>query len=366
MHRTTPAVAALLIAVSTTLWTLLELILVREISVGVEHMAALIAVIWGIGYVAGFRTGSKLTSNEYHWRTPFLLLLLVGFLLYVLSLQRFSSLMYFSYLVYFLASFQVGLIVSSTTTITINLTDSESWPHAVFILRGVSSIIYAFLAFILSYGILQEKISYTHGARIIIIILMLSSIASFFTVRRPAIRESVLKNLDRLADALAFGETRIRMSDRQLLLLSYFTAIVGMLRIISLQESGLELNPLTISVYGLFYSIGVGIGLVFYSPLLIVLVVFGSFLLSFITEGFVELSLLLVSAGIAEASLMMIILEAEPTRLNRVMSFITINMALMGLFVIVINHFFGIEYKIVILASFLITPLLIRNKPSWY
>ncbi len=364
MHHNTLA-SSLLVALSMTIWALIEIAFIEDYASD-PGIAIFVALAWGVGYVLGFRIGGKLVSDESRWRLPFLLVSFISLAMMEFFNYDFSTEFWSGITVYFIASLQLGLVVSSLTTVLINLTDYESWPKTIFSLRGLSSLLYIVFTLAISYTSIYDIMSLVTAIKLVLVSTGIASLAIFFRIRRPAIRESLLKNLDKFADAAAFGEGYLIIQGRQLMVLAYLTSLVGILRVLALQESGLELSPVTITLYGLFYSLGAAVGILAYSPPLIILSVVGAGMLSLVTSGFVELSFLLISAGLAEVGLMRLILESEPTRLGRVMGFITMSMVVITSLLVVVHNYLGLDYEYVIVFLFLLAPFVSKRSPSWY
>lgn len=315
----------------TASWALTEIGLASLTSAESRELAIALSV-WSIAYLLGFLAGQAIARSPDRWRIPYFAA--AALLLAIPAIEGHSV---GPLLGLIAASIAMGLYSSASTRILFDTVPSEAWSSVLARLKLVGGIVYAsaiaMVVVLERTGLLEDPHAvYTASAAAIV--------AAGLSVRRPAVPELALDQLDKSFDSLSFGIDSPELTRRVMVGLGMLFSLGVIARLLSLKQYQDVLNPVAIMImYATFYSIGAILGARSPSPngiaLAGILVALLHSIVPTSTPGAVlELGSSLAYSGYAEAGLIMYVLRAAPAMLGVVTRVASITVLVSSLIVV--------------------------------
>ncbi len=308
------------LALAAAAWSAGELALAGGHGSREPWFPLLLLLVWSISYLTGFLWSQRTMRNPSRWRLPFLVAGLLGAISAVSALRGALGLSYVA------SSMSMGILAAASTTVVYNTLEAPLWMSATLRLRGASGLLYAVMV------ILALKLIAPRTPSIVVAVfsaaLSVLSISAMAYVRRPALPETAVAQLDVAADAFAFGAPPLM--PREVASLGLLAATGIALRI----HAMLETSPIlgfekALATYAVAYLAGAVLGALNPRPALAAiggLISLALFLLA--PTPWAALLAAVFYSAYSETSMTVYVLSRSPILLSNIMAALTASMTL--------------------------------------
>ncbi len=328
----------------TASWALTEIDLASGVSAKSRELAIALSV-WSIAYLLGFLAGQTIARSPGRWRIPYFASAILILAIPPLGREGAGPL-----LGLVLASVAMGLYSAASTRILFDTVPSEAWSRVLAWVKLVGGTVYAGAIAVV---VILEHTGLLGDPRAVYTASAAAVIAAGLSVRRPAVPELALDQLDKSFDSLSFGVEPPRVTGRVMVSLGMLFSLAVIARLLSLKQYQDVLNPVAAMImYAVFYSAGAILGARNPSPGRIAIAGIGVALIHIVLPtallgAILELGSSLAYSGYAEAGLIMYVLSAAPAMLGKVTRVAAITVLVSSL-VVVALILWGAGYDAVI------------------